>query len=696
MHTKQGHYTSTVEQHLGDCPMPEKPNHPVAIALATLLVFAPVVCVAQNPVMQTVKQTAKLVYPNGIPATDATVVLDSINNATHAITTSTFKPDQTGNVTATIDPTRFAGMSFEFYVISPTGIAFWPYWTYRDSNTKQTLTLQPFTSVRIHLVDDGGKPVSGVRICPSSYSSPKLPAGLWNQDIPGDWTQTTDASGNATLSKLPQGFRMALNVLSGKYAPPDDNYDIQLANYATTPNATVLVGPGSVVSGTVRFGPSGKPVAGILVDAQTTNPEGPGGSAITDSNGAYTVGSLSAGTYKLLVGAGYGEFKDWIAQPQTLTVATGTQNSGNNIPLIHGGLITGQITDGATGNPLPNIQIMLIPFGDDNTTNRHRETITDANGNYHFRILPGTVTVCPFGVAKITNIGLYAITETDYQIRAPQKEIAMADGDTKTLNFKVATPVPYFKVHALVLDPQNKPVPGAEILAMNEDGTVQTAKTDPNGLCILDSPGLKMNATIMARCGDLGTPTSFVYTGENPVTLHVTTGTMSTIEGQVKTSDGKLLANADIMLILGAPHVDFGLERIQTDAQGRFTFPPVFGNLKYSMFVKASGYASTDTIEFIPTGSHIFECPTITMIPADSFAGGTVVDSKGNPIANATVTNDVQDAHTKTDAAGHFILKGMPRDKTGISVQTPDGRYAYQDITCGRADNIIYVKDTHE
>ena len=67
-------------------------------------------------------------------------------------------------------------------------------------------------------------------------------------------------------------------------------------------------------------------------------------------------------------------------------------------------------------------------------------------------------------------------------------------------------------------------------------------------------------------------------------------------------------------------------------------------------------------------------------------------DAKGTPADGITINEgDVQGVQTTTDQAGHFILHGVPRDKTSIYIQTPDGTNTSQDLTSGRGDNVVYL-----
>ena len=339
-------------------------------AAATLLAIVPSTQADPNAPVKPATMTGKLVYANGKPAADATVVLDLINNTTHVVTTHTFKADQNGTVNVSIDPTTFATSTRCIYMISPTGFGFW---NYSSPNSISTSTLLPFTTVRVHLVDSNGKLIAHVQVCPRNLVIVGTYYGHWNDYIPGAWTQTTDAAGYATLPKLPQGFTMSLDVLDDKVA------------------------------------------------AQ----------------------------------AGRGDFKEWVAPFQTVAVDTGAHSSGNKLTIVHGGVISGKVTDKATGAPIPRIYVIMTPHSADGRSTFGTGVITDVDGTYSLRLLPGKVNVVPSGQSS----PLGGVTS---------QSVEVSEGETKTIDFQIEAPFAPTAVHGVVLDPNGKPVSGAEVFTVND------------------------------------------------------------------------------------------------------------------------------------------------------------------------------------------------------------------------------------
>jgi hypothetical protein len=113
---------------------------------------------------------------------------------------------------------------------------------------------------------------------------------------------------------------------------------------------------------------------------------------------------------------------------------------------------------------------------------------------------------------------------------------------------------------------------------------------------------------------------------------------------------------------------------------------------RYQIFAYAPGHANHATDEFAVGSAQTITAPPITLPIADATVGGTLVDPTGNPAQNLYITdNDVIDLHATTDAAGHFALTGVPRDKTWIEIRLKTGVSIYRQITSGRGDNVVYL-----
>ncbi len=144
------------------------------------------------------------------------------------------------------------------------------------------------------------------------------------------------------------------------------------------------------VSGRVTDSITGAGIQGLsvaLYDAATGNSVS---SVNTDSSGVYSSSNLSAGTYKIRFSGGdylsqwYGNQAD-ISRASTVSVIVGSTTTGINAVLEKGGIITGRVTDSATGTGKAGVCVSL--YNDVNGT-LISHIHTDTSGNYGIANLP--------------------------------------------------------------------------------------------------------------------------------------------------------------------------------------------------------------------------------------------------------------------------------------------------------------------
>ena len=161
--------------------------------------------------------------------------------------------------------------------------------------------------------------------------------------------------------------------------------------------------PGATVSGRVVDAATGAAIGGVQVAIWTFfSTTRIFAASVTDAAGDYSVAGLTAGTYYAYTfnDVGYvDEIYDNLAcvvscesiaptSPGTaIAVASGATVSGRNFALASGGSITGQVTDAATGAPLKNIDIIVLPRGGTSDVNA-RYGLSDASGLYVVQGLP--------------------------------------------------------------------------------------------------------------------------------------------------------------------------------------------------------------------------------------------------------------------------------------------------------------------
>jgi Ni/Co efflux regulator RcnB len=225
----------------------------------------------------------------------------------------------------------------------------------------------------------------------------------WNQVSSGN----TDGNGAYTIGGLPAGtYRVQFgDWQNGDYVSevwsnaPDleSGLDVVLPEMTTVSGIDASLAAGSKITGTVTGPDESSPLSGIQASAYRWN-----GSwweqvnwGNTDGNGAYTIGGLPAGTYRI-------QFDDWqngdyvsevwsnapdldsgwdVVLPELTTV------SGIDASLAAGSKITGTVTGPDDSTPLSGIQATAYRwtgFGWDHVNSDN----TDDNGNYTIGGLP--------------------------------------------------------------------------------------------------------------------------------------------------------------------------------------------------------------------------------------------------------------------------------------------------------------------
>ena len=188
----------------------------------------------------------------------------------------------------------------------------------------------------------------------------------------------TDPSGNYIGSVTPP------NNANGKpefTAPPTQAITIP-ADVAQTVNF-VLTEILATLSGTVLDNQTGLPISGATVTLTDSTGKTVGGPVTTGANGTYAFASIpttqQAAAYALSATSPSGYF----SASQTVTLSLGDKfgdpasgQAAVNIRLDEKGIITGLVTDGTTGQPLPNVALTIT----DTKTNATVATTTTTPG----------------------------------------------------------------------------------------------------------------------------------------------------------------------------------------------------------------------------------------------------------------------------------------------------------------------------
>jgi 5-hydroxyisourate hydrolase-like protein (transthyretin family) len=165
--------------------------------------------------------------------------------------------------------------------------------------------------------------------------------------LPG-WSATTEQGGSFRIAGVPDGAIIQLFISHRDFAGI-------IVNVKPGAEAKIKMQPAATIAGRVLYGKTGKPAAGVIVQAQAVEHiRIPGGysmswaQTITDEQGRYKLESLYENKYNI-----------W-AEAENLTVVAldsfqavaGETIEAPDLVLIEGGFITGRVIDEATGKPI--------------------------------------------------------------------------------------------------------------------------------------------------------------------------------------------------------------------------------------------------------------------------------------------------------------------------------------------------------
>jgi len=235
-----------------------------------------------------------------------------------------------------------------------------------------------------------GEVIEGIQVCASPFNW-RLRSGC----------ATTTSSGFYQIVGLDTGaYRLKLYDPKGRYLSEyfndtsswSDATRIQVVKGQPTELAQILLSSASLITGQVTDDSSGTPLKDIHVYAYKNlgnNRWGWSGSTHTDSNGRYSVGHLTAGTYRIgffdwqnrIYFTTYYNSVDSLENGQDVVVASESTISDIDVALMKGGHIQGKVTD-SSGNPLANMNVQVRYLDNHNRWRWVGSSQTDANGNY--------------------------------------------------------------------------------------------------------------------------------------------------------------------------------------------------------------------------------------------------------------------------------------------------------------------------
>lgn len=320
----------------------------------------------------------------------------------------------------TIDP---AVVKDSFAVIllvksDASALSFGPVWG-EGKETKE-LKLVPPATVTGRILNPDGKPAGNTKVT-SQYILKKEGEYFATFRLPENFQTlaTTNPEGKFTTNLLATGSRILLDC-------PD------LTDTANT-NRSIQINSDSFDAGDVKFdlGASvsgrvirdGKPVAGVTIGAQS---DGQWGSAVTDSEGRYTLLRLPADKYNIALMLSPELEKDVTARAhEGVNAEPGKPVTSRDFDLIPGAVIRGKVTK-SDGKPVPKIQIGIYGPARPRSGAWVQMAVTDDKGEYMLRVPGGDQFV-------------YIMQELGPQGEGSKtsKEVTVKDGETMRVDLEL-------------------------------------------------------------------------------------------------------------------------------------------------------------------------------------------------------------------------------------------------------------------
>jgi hypothetical protein len=525
------------------------------------------------------------------------------------------------------------------------------------------------------VTDSGGSPILGAWLWACPFTGGGSCSGAWTA-ANGTYTTGLVAAGDYRVQACAPGYVCEYydDHLAGEDADP-----VPVSEGVNTPNINFSLRVEGTISGVVKD-PDGDPIVGAWLYAGPYTGSGSWVSGQTGPGGAYTIGGLATGDYRVQACATgyvceyYDNTLDWNAAIP-VTVTEGEDTPGINFSLRVEGTMSGTVTDDV-GNPISGAQVWAGAYSGPGS---YGSATTGADGTY--------------------TVG--GLATGDYNVQACATGYVCEYYDN-TLDWDAATAVPVTEgentpginfslrvegtISGVVKDPDGDPIEGASLWACLDGpwkggGFCSWASTHSNGTYTVG--GLATGDYRVQACAtgyvceyyddtldwNAATPVP-VTEGENTPGINFSLRVEGTISGTVTDLGGSPISGASVTAC--SFEGDF-CQSAWTLSNGAYTI----GGLAtgdYRVQACATGYACEYYNERLPwedpdtvpvaQGEDI---PDIDFsLSVEGTICGTVTDAFGSEVEGAGVSahHDAYDGAffqlTSSQEDGSYVITGLP------------------------------------
>lgn len=569
-----------------------------------------------------------------------------------------------------------------------------------NRDEEYTIQLPPQSDIRFQVLTPEGKPLAGVLVKPQDYQT-KVGYENVPEEMQSVLSTRTDKNGLVTLPAIQSEPLFRLEVTSEEFGRQvfrvDGNPDKEDREVRLRATASIR---GQLVGEDLTW------VDGVKV-AFTTDGRGEGmkaegiAVAVTDHKGFFDVPVIASG----------GPVRTYVSLDPKLPVRpllrsgvylTAGETAEIIIPLIAAPRVHGKVVAKANAEPVPNARISLGYGG----FRQHDSVVTDENGEYEGRTLPGDVSV-----------HIISMPDGFVQLGSPwEKNHEVPDG-VDAFELPTIELVGTREIAGQLIDANDQPMPDLQVIATNGNRRYGFGKTNAEGRFRMSVPEGVETKTVAFLKG-LGQVPVDVVTKDPLVVRYIVDDREQEMKaerslkpdvvlvGRILRS-GEPVVNVPVILKYGVPVLLASSNRkgtrysqvseTKTDANGKYRLAGLKAGDGYQIEIKPSSSVAVPTwphqwpyAKKLPENAESeVTLPDMNLLEMNQSIGGTVVDLDGDPVEGATISVQLRNGQhlsritrsgpppwTKSDHQGRFELKELP--DTSLSIMAffanPKGR----------------------
>lgn len=487
----------------------------------------------------------------------------------------------------------------------------------------------------INVVDALSQPLSGATV-----------EILQNQSIL--FSTLTDGSGNAAINNLAPGNYTVRVSLNGYQTAIQVG---KVTSSTTTSLSFSLVENPGTLSGVIQDQSTSTALANALVEVLQGNTVI--ASALTASDGSFTISSLASGNYTVRVG---------LQNYQTLVVGTNIisgQTTSANVSLTSNpGFALGAVTDVATGLGLPGALVEILQNSVVIATQQ-----TDSNGNYTINNLaPGTY--------------LLRASATNYQVGVSSVIIIASQNTVVNVTLQNQ---PGTVTGAILSNLTQAPLSNATVNIYSGALLVATVLTDTNGEYTVEGLASGNYQLNVQADGYQTAVSAFVVNSGGTTQLNFSlsnlTGSVTGVALDSQTSNP--IAGATVSIYQGNSLIT----SVLTDTNGQYNLPNLSPGT-YNIVTSAANYQTSIQTLTVQSGSPISNNISLTNNPGT--INGQIADSNTLlPVQGVTIqvsSGQVVIASTITDSQGQYAINNLPAGNYVVTISGPNYQTVVQSL----------------